>query len=391
MARKGARLAFIKHGIPCLKRGFGIPGFFDNSHPLHTEDKRQLRFELILSIGHQKVWEIQRRRFQADTELPGLKQRQRNLFKFYCARAVEHTAKSMGRKSLGHIVAVPVISPLYRAIYNLVTGLHRTKEVTLAGLLTKRGQLGMAGLEVSYFAAAGGGLISFLSPCVLPLVPAYLCLIAGTSLEELTDAENAGNAKGINWRVVALSLIFVAGFSTVFVLLGASASYINRLIIEHLDILSKIAGAIIIIFGIHMTGLLRIPLLYREARFNDIEKPQNWFGAYVIGLAFGFGWTPCIGPILGTILAIAASESSLGYGVSLLGVYSLGLGIPFILAAFAINRFLVFMRGFRRYFKMIEIGTGVILIATGLLIFTGQFQILAYWFLELFPSLANLG
>ncbi|MAZ03654.1 MAG: cytochrome C biogenesis protein [Sneathiella sp.] len=249
----------------------------------------------------------------------------------------------------------------------------------------------MAGLEVSYFAAAGGGLISFLSPCVLPLVPAYLCLIAGTSLEELTDAENTGNTKGINWRVVALSLIFVAGFSTVFVLLGASASYINRLIIEHLDILSKIAGALIIIFGIHMTGLLRIPLLYREARFNDIEKPQNWFGAYVIGLAFGFGWTPCIGPILGTILAIAASESSLGYGVSLLGVYSLGLGIPFILAAFAINCFLVFMRGFRRYFKLVEIGTGAILIATGLLIFTGQFQILAYWFLEIFPGLATLG
>ena len=249
----------------------------------------------------------------------------------------------------------------------------------------------MAGLEVSYFAAAGGGLISFLSPCVLPLVPAYLCLIAGTSLEELTDAENGSTAKGINWRVVILSLIFVAGFSTVFVLLGASASYINRLIIEHLDIISKIAGAIIVVFGIHMTGLLRIPLLYREARFNDIEKPQNWFGAYVIGLAFGFGWTPCIGPILGTILAIAASESSLGYGVSLLGVYSLGLGIPFILAAFAINRLLVFMRGFRRYFKLVEIGTGAILIATGLLIFTGQFQILAYWFLEIFPGLATLG
>ncbi|MEX0583379.1 MAG: cytochrome c biogenesis protein CcdA, partial [Sneathiella sp.] len=177
----------------------------------------------------------------------------------------------------------------------------------------------------------------------------------------------------------------------VFILLGASASYVNRLIIEHLDILSKIAGGVIIIFGIHMTGLLRIPLLYREARFNDIDKPQNWFGAYVIGLAFGFGWTPCIGPILGTILAIAASDSSLGYGVSLLGIYSLGLGIPFILSAFAMNRFLIFMRRFRRYFKLVEIGTGAILIATGLLIFTGQFQILAYWFLELFPGLATLG
>ena len=249
----------------------------------------------------------------------------------------------------------------------------------------------MAGLEISYLAAAGGGLISFLSPCVLPLVPAYLCLVAGTSLEELAEPGQDDSIKGINWQVVATAVIFVLGFSTVFVLLGASASYINRLLIEHLELLSKIAGGVIILFGIHMTGLVRIPLLYREARFNDLEKPQSWFGAYVIGLAFGFGWTPCIGPILGTILAIAASESSLGYGVSLLGVYSLGLGIPFIIAALAINHFLVFMRKFKRYFKLLEMGTGLILIATGLLIFTGQFQILAYWFLETFPGLATLG
>ena len=249
----------------------------------------------------------------------------------------------------------------------------------------------MAGAGISYLAAAGGGLVSFLSPRVLPLVPAYLCLVAGTSLEELTEAGEDGAARGINWRVVATSFIFVLGFSTVFVLLGASASYVNRLIIEHLELLSKIAGAVIVIFGIHMTGLVRIPFLYREARFNTIDKPQNWFGPYLIGLAFGFGWTPCIGPILGTILAIAASDSSLGYGVSLLGVYSLALGIPFILAAFAMNRFLSFMRRFRRYFKLVEVGTGLILIATGFLIFTGQFQILAYWFLETFPGLANLG
>ncbi|WP_373085108.1 cytochrome c biogenesis CcdA family protein [Sneathiella sp.] len=247
------------------------------------------------------------------------------------------------------------------------------------------------GLEISYLAAAGGGLISFLSPCVLPLVPAYLCLVAGTSLDKLTYEEDEATPRGINWQVVSMAVIFVLGFSTVFILLGASASFINRLIIGHLDLLSKIAGAVIVIFGIHMTGLIRIPLLYREARFNDVDKPQNWFGSYVIGLAFGFGWTPCIGPILGTILAIAASDSSLGYGVSLLGVYSLGLGIPFILAAFAINRFLKFMRRFRRHFKLVEVGTGIILIATGILIFSGEFQILAYWFLEAFPGLANLG
>jgi cytochrome c-type biogenesis protein len=249
----------------------------------------------------------------------------------------------------------------------------------------------MSRLDISYAAAAGGGLISFLSPCVLPLVPAYLCLVAGTSLDQLVGDENSSGPKGINWQVVTMAVIFVLGFSTVFILLGASASFINRLIIQHLDILSKIAGAVIIIFGIHLTGLVRIPLLYREARFNDIEQPRNWFGSYVIGLAFGFGWTPCIGPILGTILAIAASESSLGYGVSLLGVYSLGLGIPFILAAFGMNSFLKFMRRFRKYFKTVEIGTGLVLIATGVLIFSGQFQILAYWFLETFPGLANLG
>jgi len=247
----------------------------------------------------------------------------------------------------------------------------------------------MAASEISYLAAAGGGIVSFLSPCVLPLVPAYICLVAGTSLDKLEmDLEEK---KSVNWKVVSMALIFVLGFSTVFILLGAGASYINTLLIQHLDILSKIAGAVIMIFGIHMSGLVRIPFLYREARFNTIDKPQNWFGAYVIGLAFGFGWTPCIGPILGTILALAASDSSLSHGVGLLAVYALGLGIPFLLAAFAINPFLKFMRGFRRYFKAMEVGTGIIIFGTGLLIFTGQFQVLAYWFLELFPGLANLG
>ncbi|MEP3246781.1 MAG: cytochrome c biogenesis protein CcdA [Sneathiella sp.] len=247
----------------------------------------------------------------------------------------------------------------------------------------------MAVSEISYLAAVGGGIVSFLSPCVLPLVPAYICLVAGTSLDELEA--NMEEKQSINWKVVSMAFVFVLGFSTVFILLGAGASYINQILLQHLDIISKIAGAVIMVFGIHMTGILRIPLLYREARFNSVDKPQNWFGAYVIGLAFGFGWTPCIGPILGTILALAASDSSLTYGVSLLGVYALGLGIPFLLAALAINPFLRFMRGFRRYFKAMEIGTGIIIFATGLLIFTGQFQVLAYWFLELFPGLATLG
>ncbi|MBE7636725.1 cytochrome c biogenesis protein CcdA [Sneathiella sp. P13V-1] len=249
----------------------------------------------------------------------------------------------------------------------------------------------MAGSEISYLAAVGGGIASFLSPCVLPLVPAYLCLVAGTSLDELSDNESTTGKRVNPTKVFMMALIFVLGFSTVFILLGAGASFINKLLIQHLDILSKIAGAVIVIFGIHMTGLIRIPLLYREARFNNVDKPQSWLGAYVIGLAFGFGWTPCIGPILGTILAIAASDSSLSFGISLLSVYALGLGIPFLLAALAINPFMNFMKGFRRYFRAVEVGTGAMLMATGLLIFTGQFQVLAYWFLEFFPGLANLG
>jgi len=249
----------------------------------------------------------------------------------------------------------------------------------------------MAISEISYLAAAGGGIVSFLSPCVLPLVPAYICLVAGTSLEQLELEASQKKTSAFNLKVIVMAFIFVLGFSTVFILLGAGASFINRLLIQNLEILSQIAGIVIIIFGVHMTGLVRIPILYREARFNDIDKPQNWFGAYIIGLAFGFGWTPCIGPILGTILALAASDSSLAHGVGLLGVYALGLGIPFMIAAFAINPFLRFMRHFRKYFKAMEIGTGSIIIATGLLIFTGQFQILAYWFLEAFPGLANLG
>ncbi|MEH6403314.1 MAG: cytochrome c biogenesis protein CcdA [Sneathiella sp.] len=249
----------------------------------------------------------------------------------------------------------------------------------------------MAAAEISYLAAAGGGIISFLSPCVLPLVPAYICLVAGTNLEQLEQEANKEGGSAINPKVIMMALIFVLGFSTVFILLGAGASYVNKLLIQHLDIISKIAGGVIILFGIHMTGLIRIPLLYREARFNSIDAPKNWLGAYIIGLAFGFGWTPCIGPILGTILAIAASKSSLTYGVGLLAVYALGLGIPFMLAALALNPFLRFIKGFRKYFKAMEIGTGLVIIATGLLIFTGQFQILAYWVLELLPSLATLG
>ncbi|MCG8690715.1 MAG: cytochrome c biogenesis protein CcdA [Minwuiales bacterium] len=247
----------------------------------------------------------------------------------------------------------------------------------------------MATLEVSYIVAAGGGLLSFLSPCVLPLVPAYLSYVAGTTFDELTDSEEQDPA--LARRVVAMSLIFVLGFSTVFVLLGASASAVNRLIIDHLDILGKIAGVAIVIFGLHFMGIFKIPLLYREARVTLNNRPAGYAGSYLVGVAFGFGWTPCIGPILATILAIAASDESLGFGVSLLTAYSLGLGIPFVAAAFAVKPFIRFMRGFRRHIRKVELATGALMVATGALIFSNSLQVLSYWMLDAFPFLATIG
>lgn len=259
----------------------------------------------------------------------------------------------------------------------------------------------MADLNISYFAAAAGGLLSFLSPCVLPLVPAYLCFIAGTSLEELTRAESEGAAPGSEalTRRVALGAVgFVLGFSTVFVALGASASAINPFILAHKEILGRVAGVIIIVFGLHYMGVLRIAFLNREARFQpermgDVTKSlwMQFLSPYVIGLAFAFGWTPCIGPILATILAVAASQESLRAGVLLLAAYSLGLGIPFLAAAFAIRGFLAFARRIRRHMQKIEIAAGLLLAGTGLLMAIGSFEKIAIFLLNTFPILAKLG
>ncbi|HAC57317.1 MAG TPA: cytochrome C biogenesis protein, partial [Rhodobiaceae bacterium] len=237
-------------------------------------------------------------------------------------------------------------------------------------------------MDVGYVAAALGGLISFLSPCVLPLVPAYLCFVAGTSLEELTREDKEGKppgSEGLTLRVTLGATGFVLGFTTVFVALGASASAINPLILQNKVILTQIAGAIIIVFGLHYMGLFRIALLNRDARFHlrgngegERSLPMQFASPYLLGLAFAFGWTPCIGPILGAVLAVAASEETLGYGMSLLAAYSLGLGIPFLIAAFGIRGFMAFMRRFRQHMHKVEIATGSLLILTGLAIFSGQ-------------------
>ena len=247
----------------------------------------------------------------------------------------------------------------------------------------------MFALDISYLGALIGGLLSFLSPCVLPLVPPYLCYLGGTSLEEIT-AEGAVD-RSLTRRVVITAIVFVLGFSTVFVTLGATATALGGFITDYADVLSKIAGAIIVVFGLHFIGLFKIGLLYREARFHVDKRPAGLIGAYLIGLAFAFGWTPCVGPVLAAILTLAADQKSVASGAMLLAVYSLGLGVPFIAAAFAARPFLGFMRRFRAHMRKVEIAMGVLLIVTGVMIFTGSFTDMGYWLLEMFPTLGTFG
>jgi len=246
----------------------------------------------------------------------------------------------------------------------------------------------MAVAELSFAVAAGAGALSFLSPCVLPLVPGYLCFVAGTTLDELAS-ERAES--GVTRRAVAASLAFVLGFSTVFVALGASASTISRFLLSQQGWIGWVAGGLIILFGLHYMGLFRLALLNRELRFNPASKGPGLIGAYGIGLAFAFGWTPCIGPILATILTIAGSQESLGYGVALLTVYALGLGVPFLLAATAINPFLGFMRQFRRHLHKVELAAGALMVATGVLVAIGDLGRFSTLLLEIFPILSRIG
>ena len=244
-------------------------------------------------------------------------------------------------------------------------------------------------MEVSIFGALIGGLLSFLSPCVLPLVPPYLCYLGGMTFEEISSEVGLPRAALI--RVVTASIFFVLGFTTVFVALGASASALGQLVSSNLDLLSKIAGAVIIVFGLHFLGVIRIPLLYREARLQTETKPASLLGAYIMGFAFAFGWTPCVGPVLTAILFVAGSEDTIGKGVWLLFVYSLGLGLPFIAAALAIRPFMGFMKRFRRYMGAMEKTMGGLLVVTGILFITGSMNVIAFWLLETFPNLGTVG
>ena len=240
--------------------------------------------------------------------------------------------------------------------------------------------------NVTIFSAGLAGLLSFLSPCVLPLVPPYLTFIAGTGLEELVEG---GERRARRDTLVAAAL-FVAGFSTVFVILGATATALGQTVRQHLPLLSALAGVAIVAMGLHFLGVFKLSLLYREKRVS-VEKPVGVWGAYVMGLAFAFGWTPCIGPILAAILAVASSEATVARGAGLLAVYSLGLGLPFILAALAMEPFVQFLRRFRNYFGVVERVVGGLLVVTGLMFLTGGIQNVSFWLLQTFPGLASLG
>jgi len=242
--------------------------------------------------------------------------------------------------------------------------------------------------DVSLSSALVAGILSFLSPCVLPIVPPYFAWIAGLSFEELRD-ENALSAR--KYRLVAVAVAFVLGFTTVFVALGATVSIVGKTIAQYFDVLSMAAGLLILVMGLHFIGLIRIGFLYRQFRLNVERKPAGLLGAYIMGLAFAFGWMPCVGPILAAILLIAGSEGSAVRGAILLSVYSLGIGIPFILAAVFLSRFMHLLTHFKKHLPKIEKVSGALLIVTGLLFMTGKMSAISNWLLETFPAFQSIG
>jgi cytochrome c-type biogenesis protein len=241
--------------------------------------------------------------------------------------------------------------------------------------------------DVTIFYALIAGLVSFLSPCVLPLVPPYLVFLAGTSLERLAEAEPE---RQVRRDAVLAAVLFVAGFSTVFVALGASATAIGQVVRLYSNELGIIAGIAIIVMGLHFLGITPIRFLYRQARL-EVQKPVGLWGAYVMGLAFALGWTPCIGPILAAILAVAASKATVAKGAGLLAVYSLGLGVPFIIAALAVEPFAAFLARFRAHLVHMERVMGGLLVLTGVAFLAGVFTQLNSWLIDTFPVLQSIG
>lgn len=242
-----------------------------------------------------------------------------------------------------------------------------------------------AGLLPAMIVALMAGIVSFLSPCVLPIVPPYLAYMSGITLAELSDKN------GKRAHAVIPALFFVLGLSTVFLFLGFTASALGVAFLQYQSYFNTLAGIIVMIFGAHFVGVFRIPFLDREARMDVADRGGSSFGAYILGLAFAFGWTPCIGPQLGAILSLAASEASVTRGTFLLGIYALGLGVPFLLVAAFLPRLTGFMGWMKRHMQQIERIMGLLLWTIGLLMLTGGFSTFSYWLLEMFPALAVLG
>ncbi len=233
----------------------------------------------------------------------------------------------------------------------------------------------MADVSVLYTFFAG--VISFLSPCVLPLVPGYISIVSGVSLDQLkAESENKLFMKA----VVLNSIMFIIGFSITFIMLGAAATTIGQALASQKRLFGQLAGLLLIVFGIHLTGIFKIKALYQDKRFNSVQKPRGLLGALVLGLAFAFGWSPCIGPVLATVISIASTKDTVGQGVFLLAVYSAGLGLPFLLTSLGLNRFLAFYARFKRHFHTMEVVSGVLVIAVGVLMITGKMTELNSWF-----------
>ena len=242
-----------------------------------------------------------------------------------------------------------------------------------------------ASLLPSMFVALLAGLLSFLSPCVLPIVPPYLAYMGGMTMNEMTDdTSKRGGA-------IVPALFFVLGLSTIFLLLGFTASVFGAFFLQNQELFAQISGGVIVLFGLHFLGVFRIGFLDRDARFDAGDRGGSAFGAYILGLAFAFGWTPCIGPQLGAILSLAASEGSVMRGTVLLAVYAFGLGIPFLLAAVFIQRAVGVMNRLKRHMGVIEKSMGLLLIAVGIAFLTGAFSAFSFWLLETFPALGAIG
>lgn len=246
------------------------------------------------------------------------------------------------------------------------------------------------GMEIGILTAFAGGIISFLSPCVLPLAPPYLAYLGGTTIDRISGEDQAPDPR-LARHVFIAACFFVLGLATVFVALGMTASALGQLLLANKTLFGRIAGGVIIVLGLHFLHVIRIPLLDREARFEGPAKAGTFGASFLIGIAFAFGWTPCIGPILGSILALAAQEDTIHAGGALLAVYALGLGVPFLVAAAFIGPFLRWARGFRRHLGTVEKVMGLMLVAVGGLMITDQFERIAWWLLDTFPVLATFG